>query len=91
MDCSLPDSSADGILQNTGVVSLLPSPGDLPDPEIEQGSPALQADSLSTETPGKPTNLDSILQSRDITFLTKVHIVKAMTFPIVMYGYESWT
>ena len=37
------------------------------------------------------TNLDSILKSRDITFLTKVHLVKAMVFPVVMYGYESWT
>ena len=37
------------------------------------------------------TNLDSILKSRAITFLTKVHIVKAMVFPVVMYGYESWT
>ena len=37
------------------------------------------------------TNLDSILKSRDITFLTKVHIVKAMVFPVVMYGYENWT
>ena len=37
------------------------------------------------------TNLDSILKSRDITLLTKVHIVKAMVFPVVMYGYESWT
>ena len=37
------------------------------------------------------TNLDSILESRDITLPTKVHIVKAMVFPVVMYGYESWT
>ena len=37
------------------------------------------------------TNLDSILQSRDITLPTKVHTVKAMVFPIVMYGCESWT
>ncbi|MES7963536.1 reverse transcriptase domain-containing protein, partial [Cutibacterium acnes] len=37
------------------------------------------------------TNLDIILKSRDITLLTKVHLVKAMVFPIVMYGYESWT
>ena len=37
------------------------------------------------------TNLDSILQSRDITLLTKVHLVKAMVFPVVMYGCESWT
>ena len=37
------------------------------------------------------TNLDSILKSRDITFPTKVCIVKAMVFPVVMYGFESWT
>ena len=37
------------------------------------------------------TNLDSILKSRDITLLTKVHLVKAMVFPVVMYGCESWT
>ena len=37
------------------------------------------------------TNLDSIFKSRDITFPTKVHLVKAMVFPVVMYGCESWT
>ena len=37
------------------------------------------------------TNLDSILKSRDITLLTKVHLVKAMVFPVVMYGCEIWT
>ena len=37
------------------------------------------------------TNLDSILKSRDITLPTKVHIVKAMVFPVVMYGCASWT
>ena len=36
------------------------------------------------------TNLDSILKSREITLPTKVHIVKAMLFPVVMYGYDSW-
>ena len=36
-------------------------------------------------------NLESILKSRDITLPTKVHVVKAMVFPVVMYGYESWT
>ena len=36
-------------------------------------------------------NLDSILKSRDITLLTKVHLVKATVFPVVMYGCESWT
>ena len=37
------------------------------------------------------TNIDNILKSRDVTLLTKVHIVKAIIFPVVMYGCESWT
>ena len=37
------------------------------------------------------TNLDSILKSRDVTLLTKVHVVNDMVFPVVMYGCESWT
>ena len=37
------------------------------------------------------TKLDSILKSRDITLPTKIHLVKAMVFPVVMYGWESWT
>ena len=37
------------------------------------------------------TNLDNILKSRDITLSTKVHLVKALVFPVVMYGCESWT
>ena len=37
------------------------------------------------------TNLDSVLKSRDITLPTKVHLVKVMVFPVVMYGYENWT
>ena len=37
------------------------------------------------------TNLDSVLKSRDVTLLTKAHIVKAMVFPVVIYGCESWT
>ena len=37
------------------------------------------------------TNIDSILKSRDITLPTNIHLVKAMVFPVVMYGYESWT
>ena len=37
------------------------------------------------------TNLDSILKSRDITLLSKVHLVEVMVFPVVMYGCESWT
>ena len=37
------------------------------------------------------TNLDSILKNRDITLATKVHLVKALVFPVVMYGSESWT
>ena len=37
------------------------------------------------------TNLDSIFKSKDITLPTKIHLVKAMVFPVVVYGYESWT
>ena len=37
------------------------------------------------------TNLDSIFKSRDITLPAKIHLVKAMVFPVVVYGYESWT
>ena len=37
------------------------------------------------------TNLDSVLKSRGITLPTKIHIAKAMVFPVVMYGYDSWT
>ena len=37
------------------------------------------------------TNLDSVFKSRDITLPTKVHLVKAMVFPVVMYGYENWS
>ena len=37
------------------------------------------------------TNIDSILKSRDITLLTKVHTIKAMVFPVVIFGYDSWT
>ena len=37
------------------------------------------------------TNLDGVLKSRDITLSTKVHLVKAMVFPVIMYGFESWT
>ena len=48
---------------------------------------------IKTLAPGKKsmTNLDSILKSRDITLPTKVHLVKAVVFQIVMYGWESWT
>ena len=52
MDCSLPGSSVRGILQARTLE--FPSPGDLPDPGIEPSSPALQADSLPSEPPGKP-------------------------------------
>ena len=37
------------------------------------------------------TNLDSIFKSRAVTLLTKVHLIKVMVFPVIMYGYESWT
>ena len=51
------------------------------------GSKITEDDDCSHEM----TNLDSIFKSRDITLPTKVHLVKAMVFPVVMYGCESWT
>ena len=48
-------------------------------------------DTYSLEEKKVMTNLDSIFKSRDITLPTKVHLVKAMVFPVVMYGCESWT
>ena len=50
----------------------------------------LKKDACSLEEKAM-TNLDSILKSRDITLPTEVHLVKAMVFPVVMYGCESWT
>ena len=64
MDCSLPGSSIHGIFQArywSGVP--LPSPGDLPDPGIEPRSPALQADALPSEPPGKPIMAEEELKS----------------------------
>ena len=64
MDYSLPSSSVHGILQaEYWNGQPFPSPGDLPDPEIESGSPALQADSLPSELPGKPKALRNSQQS----------------------------
>ena len=56
-------------------------------PRDQTQSPALEVDALTSE----PPNLDNILKSRDIALLTKVHLVKAMVFPVVMYGCESRT
>ena len=57
----------------------------------DSGSAKKLKDACSLEAMTKAmTNLDSILKSKDITLLTKVHIVKAMVFPVVMYGCESW-
>ena len=51
----------------------------------------LSKEALHIAEKRREANLDSILKSRDITLPTKVHLVKAMIFPIVMYGCESWT
>ena len=83
----------------------LPSPGDLPDTGIELTSfmsPALAGRFFTTSATHEikrhllfgrkvMTNLDSILKNRDITLLTKAPVVKTRVFPVVMYGYESWT
>ena len=93
MDCSPPGSSVHEIFQARILewVAISFSRGSS-QPRDEPRSPALQADSLPTELQGKPmTNLDSILKSRDITLPTKIHLVKAMVFPVVMRGCESWT
>ena len=93
MDCSPPKSSVHGILQ-ARILEWVAIPfSRRPSwPGMELGSSAWQADSLLSEPWGKPmTNLHSILKNRDISFLTKVHLVKAMVFPVVMYGCESWT
>ena len=52
---------------------------------------AMKLKVLSSWKKSYMTNLDSMLKSRDITLPTKVHLVKAMVFPVVMYGCESWT
>ena len=57
----------------------------------EQGSLNFMAAVTICSDSGTITNLDSILKSRDIALLTKVHLVRAMVFPVVMYGCESWT
>ena len=77
----------------------MPPPEDVPVPGIKAASPALQEDCDCTHEIKRclllgrkvMTNLDSILKSRDITLPTKVQLVKAMVFPVVMYGCESWT
>ena len=77
MDCSLPGSSIHGIFQ-----ARVLEWGAICSPEIKRclllGRKVM-------------SNLDNILKSRDITLPTKVHLIKAMVFPVVMYGCESWT
>ena len=84
MDCSLPGSSVHGIFQAR---------------VLEWGAIAFSRDQTMVEVIKRHlllgrkamTSLDSILKNRDITLLTKVHLVKAVVFPVVMYGCESWT
>ena len=90
MDCSLPGSSLHGILQERGLEWVAIS--------FSRGSSRPRDRTPVSHIPGRCFNfwatreaLDSILKSRDITLSTKVHIVKAMVFPVVMYGCESWT
>ena len=66
-----------------------PSLGDLPNPGIEPRFPTLQADSLPSESLGKTKPLDRVLKGRDITLPTKVRLVKAMVFPVVMDGRKN--
>ena len=76
MDCSLPGSSVHGIFQAR---------------VLEWGDYSHEIKRHLHLGRKVMTNLDSLLKSRDITLPIKVHIVKAMVFPVVMYGYESWT
>ena len=73
-------------LQSQSAVILKP-------PQIESLTVSIVSPYICHEVMGKKviTNLDSIFKRRDITWPTKVHLVKAMVFPVVMYGYESWT
>ena len=92
MDCSPPGSSVHGILQVRILELPFASPGDLPEAGIEPGSPAMKADSLPFELPGKAYDKPrQYIKSRDITLLTKPQIVNAMVFPVIMYGCESCT
>ena len=73
-----------------------PSPGDLPNQGLNPGLLYCRQILYQLSHEGSPgrkamTNLESILKSRDVTLPTKVHLVKAMVFPVVMYGCESWT
>ena len=67
------------------------SPGDLPNLGIEPKSSTLQADFLLSEPLGKPYDKPRQWHHFDIILPTKIHIVKAVVFPVVMYGYEIWT
>ena len=69
MDCSLPGSSLHGILQARILERLpFPSPGDLPDPGIEPRSPALEADALTSEPPGKPWDISINVILKDMFY-----------------------
>ena len=75
MDCSPPGSSVHGISQATILELPFPSPGDLTKPGIECASPALQANSLLTEPPGKPQKVDVFIFSSQEPYQTKRTIV----------------
>ena len=83
--CATPETAA----------TRLPRPWDSPDKNTGVDChfllQCMKVKSESKVTRSCPTNLDSILKSRDITLPTKVRLVKAMVFPVVMYGCESWT
>ena len=99
--CSPPGSSVHEVLQARILEWVAISfSKDFPNPGIEPGSPSgsnhcrqwLHLWNSKTLLGRKAmTNLDRVLNSRDITLPTKVHLVKAMVFPVVMYGWESWT
>ena len=93
MDCSLLSSSVHGILQARMLewVAISFSRGSsLPRDRTQVYYIAGRRFNLHTTREALMTNLDSILKSRDITLSTKVHLVKAMVFPVDMYGCETW-
>ena len=88
---SLP-AEPQGKPKNTGVGSLSLLQGIFPTQESNRGLLHCRQILYQLSYQGSPvTNLDGILKSRDITLPTKVRLVKAMVFPLVMYGCESWT
>ena len=89
--CPHPFSTIRRTLNFTKRWSVLVTTQNFPDNEAADGDHSHEIKRCLLLGRKAMTNLDSILKSRDITLPTKVHMVKAMVFPVVMYGCESWT